>query len=294
MTQAQAQILDGKKIAREIEAKLENEINNLHTQTNQVPSLVSIIVGNNKQSHKFVDLKEQAAHRVGIRFEKKSYPESFDPRLIIDFIREKNANPDVHGIMVQLPLPSHFNQVQILKSIHPFKDVDALHPKNMGLLMMGSPTLTSPVIQAVTTAIEAVQNPKPQLQLGPPATLYNPDLTGKNIVIVGGGLLVGKPLSIYLMSLEATVTVANKYTQDLTTVTRSADIVISATGVNNLITSDYIRNDAVVIDAARDVSLPSVCAKAAAVSPSPGGVGPLTIAYLLHNTVLAFKQSVLS
>lgn len=268
----ETQIINGKRIAGEIGDELNLEIEKLGGEKETTPGLVSIIVGDDQESHKFVDLKQAAAERVGITFTKKAYPKNFDPRLVIDYIKKQNAAPSTHGILVQLPLPDNFDRTQILKSIHPYKDVDALHPKNLGLLMQNEPIFISPVVRAIDRVI------------GEP-------VRGKNVVIVGAGLLVGKPLAIYLTNAGATVTVANSKTSSLKEVTRRAEILISATGQENLITADHISEGATVIDAAYDIDTASVTGKADVLSPSPGGIGPLTIAYLLKNTVLSWSKA---
>lgn len=264
------QVVNGRSIAQDIKEKLRAEVSEIKSQKDSIPGLVSIVVGDDPESHKFVDLKGKAAERVGVNFTKKAYPKNFDPRLVVEYIQEKNADPAVHGILVQLPLPDGFDRTQILKTIHPYKDVDVLHPKNLGLLIQGESVFISPVVQAVERVIG--------------------DPRGKNITIVGAGLLVGKPLAVRLINLGATVTVANEFTQNLAEITRKAEILISATGQKNLIVKKHVREGATVIDAARDVDLNSVTGKAAILSPSPGGIGPLTVAYLLKNTVLSWKK----
>lgn len=297
-------LIDGKKIAGEIEGRLREEIEKFREEKGSVPGLLSLVVGDDRESHKFIRLKEQAAQRVGINFIKKCYPAGFDPGKVVEYIKEQNANPLVHGILVQLPLPLHFDTVKILKTIHPYKDVDALHPKNLGLLVQNQPIFISPVIRAILCVLgrahhllagESPAVPFHLESIGEMGQLPSPEevafLRGARVVIVGGGLLVGKPLAIYLMNTGATVTVANRHTQNLPAVTRQAKILVSATGQKNLIGAEHVSEGAVVIDAARDVSRALVTGKAAVLSPSPGGVGPLTIAYLLANTVISWKRA---
>jgi len=286
-----ALIIDGKAIALRIEADLKDRVKGSQERTGEVPGLVSIVVGDDKQSHKFVSLKGRAAERVGVNFEKKVYPSSFDPRLIVNFIHQKNADEGVHGIIVQLPLPAGFDRVQLLKAVHPYKDVDCLHPKNLGLLMMGEPVFVPPVVQAVVAMISCAGQKAQGDRLVKHLMLNKLDLKGKEVALVGAGLLVGRPLAVYLMNQGATVSIANERTKGLAKITATADIVVSATGVRNLITADHIKEGAVVVDAAMDVDLESVEGKAAVVSPSPGGVGPLTVVYLLANTVEAFRRA---
>lgn len=268
-----AKIVDGKKIAQGIEDGLKTRV----AESGRVPGLVSVIVGGDPSSHKFVDLKAAAAERVGMNFEKKAYPENFDPRLIINYIREKNADDSVDGIIVQLPLPDHFERVQILKSVHPFKDVDCLHPKNLGLLMMGAPVFVPPVVRAIHSVVETPRRGVSTLR-------------GKRITVVGAGLLVGRPLAVFLMNMGATVTVVNEFTKNLAQVTRETEVVISATGVKSLITAEHVAKGAMIIDAANDVDTDSVSQKVSVLVPSPGGIGPLTIAYLLQNTFEVFAR----
>lgn len=277
-------IINGKAIAQKIQDRVKKETEDLKKKIGQVPGLVSIIIGDDPASRKFVRLKEKAAQKVGFNFELKSYPPNFDPPQILSFIQEKNADKSVHGIIIQLPLPEGFEQATFLKTLHPFKDVDCLHPKNLGLLMMGQPVFLPPTVKAVLKVLES----------------EDVDIKGKKVVIVGGGLLVGKPLSIYLSDLGATVMVVHEHTKVLAKQTKQADILVSATGQVGLIKKSMVKKEAYVLDfgtgerdgkVCGDVEFEEVAKVAKAIAPVPGGMGLVTIATLLENTLESFQRS---
>lgn len=273
-------IIDGKKIAEEILENLKQKIDQIKKDSHLVPGLATLMIGNDPASLSFIKIKEQTAQKVGIYFEKKFFPENFALAKILDFIRAKNADKRIQGIIVQLPLPSHLNQIQILKAIHPFKDADCLHPKNIGLLFYGQPTFLSPIIKTVKKILE-VSLPN-----------FN-DLKGKKVVLVGSGVLIGRSLSLWLISQGASFTLCRSSTPNLIDELKKADLIISGTGVPHLIKARMVKKGAIVIDfgfgklndkIVGDVNFEEI-AKKAYVTPTPGGTGPITVAYLMENVV---------
>jgi len=282
-----AKIVDGKKIAQEIEGKLKREVS-LLGKRGLAPKLVSIIIGEDPISHLYVRLKQKAAERVGIEFEKKVFPVAVGDETLKMYFGLKNKDKRVHGIMVQLPIPGSGRQkskdrsLKILSLIDPKKDVDCLTPENFGLLAMGRQRFLPATVEAVLTILkhEKVK------------------LLGKNIVVVGASNIVGKPLALILKNLNemGTVTICRSKTKDLPSFTKKADILISATGVCGLIGAEMVKSGAVVVDVGEsrikgkvvgDVDFEQVKNVASLITPVPGGVGPLTVMSLLKNTFLA-------
>jgi methylenetetrahydrofolate dehydrogenase (NADP+)/methenyltetrahydrofolate cyclohydrolase len=289
-----AKIVDGKKIAQEIEGKLKREVS-LLGKRGLAPKLVSIIIGEDPISHLYVRLKQKAAERVGIEFEKKVFPVAVGHETLKMYFGLKNKDKRVHGIMVQLPIPgsrsgktedgkqrTEDRVLKILSLIDPKKDVDCLTPENFGLLAMGRQRFLPATVEAVLTILkhEKVK------------------LLGKNIVVVGASNIVGKPLALILKNLNemGTVTICRSKTKDLPSFTKKADILISATGVCGLIGAEMVKSGAVVVDVGEsrikgkvvgDVDFEQVKNVASLITPVPGGVGPLTVMSLLKNTFLA-------
>ena len=282
-----AKIVDGKKIAQEIEGKLKREVS-LLGKRGLAPKLVSIIIGGDPISHLYVRLKQKAAERVGIEFEKKVFPVAVGYETLKMYFGLKNKDKRVHGIMVQLPIPGSGRQkskdrsLKILSLIDPKKDVDCLTPENFGLLAMGRQRFLPATVEAVLTILkhEKVK------------------LLGKNIVVVGASNIVGKPLALILKNLNemGTVTICRSKTKDLPSFTKKADILISATGVRSLIRAEMVKSGAAVVDVGEsrlkgkvvgDVDFEQVKKVASLITPVPGGVGPLTVVSLLKNTFLA-------
>lgn len=282
-----AQLINGQSLAENILTNVATAVGQSRTK----PKLVSIVIGHDLKSHKFVDLKEKNAHSVGINFEKKTYPNNFDPRMVMEYVHEKNADPSVHGIMIQLPLPKEYSRHQLLKKIHPFKDVDCLHPKNLGLLLEGHPTFISPVVLAVLDTISTTKK-YPTL---PFKTHFQdlplPNLTAVPITVIGSGFLVGKPLFAMLTNLGATVTVVNEHTLNIGNFTRVSEIVITGTNQSNVIQPTDITNGSVLIDVGHDFDANKFLDLDIFLSKTPGGVGPLTVAHLLQNTFLASQNN---
>ena len=290
-------IIDGKKIAENIKIRLKKEIDLLRDK-GVVPCLGVILVGNNPASKIYVNMKEKECIKLGITSEVRGLKEESSQEEVIKNIEEFNNNKDVNGILVQLPLPNHLNESEILMRVNPEKDVDGLHPINFGKLLAGEPNFI-PCTPAGILEIFECENIDPE---------------GKHAVIIGRSNIVGKPLAALLMRKakggNATVTICHTRTKNLAHFTRQADIVIAAMGVPEGIKGDMVKEDSVVIDVGvnrvddplskkgyrlvGDVHFESVEKKAKAITPVPGGVGPLTIAMLLKNTVYAAKIQNLS
>ncbi len=279
-----AHIFNGTQVAEEIEQALLPRIKKIMSARKSPPSLLSILVGDDPASKTFLDIKEKRARNVGITFERKHYPAVFDPAKVVTFIREANTDKRYDGTIVQLPLPASFDRANVLRAIDPFKDVDGLHPKNFGALIEGHPSFLPPAVLAVKKVLDT----------------YEIDVKGVHVVMLGSGLLIGKPVGLWLLSQGATVTFCHEYTKNIPIRTQQADIVIAATGVPEVLTGEMISEGTLVIDfggiivkgrLTGDVSK-DVQDKAAMVTPVPGGVGPLTVSYLLENTVLAAERFV--
>ena len=275
-----AQIIDGKSIAEHFKEELKSE----SADFERAPELAIVMVGNDYASDIYVRNKQKAAATVGIISHFHHLDEDISEEELLKIIAQLNADEDVNGIIVQLPLPQHLNVHNIINAISPLKDVDGFHPLNTGKLQ---------------------NNEKPYFVAATPLGVIDllhkvyPDLGGKNVVIIGESLIVGRPLATLLLNHGCTVSITHAQTQNITYYTKNADIIISACGVPNLITSEWIKEGAVLIDVGinrlengkicGDIDFNDVLAKAQAITPVPGGVGPMTIAMLLKNTVDAYK-----
>ncbi|MEI6147933.1 MAG: bifunctional methylenetetrahydrofolate dehydrogenase/methenyltetrahydrofolate cyclohydrolase FolD [bacterium] len=283
-----AKIIDGKEIAQQIRTELAEEVKRMKSR-GVVPGLGVILVGEDPASRSYVMAKEKACHEIGIFSDDNHLPASTSRDELLALVRRMNADPKINGILVQLPLPKGIDESEVLMAIHPDKDVDGFHPLNVGRMVLGEkafmPCTPHGVVQMLCRS--------------------GVKIDGAHVVIVGRSNIVGKPLANMLMqkspSGNATVTVCHTRTRDIAKHTRQADIVIAAAGRPNTITADMIREGAVVIDvgvnrvedATRkqgfrlvgDVDFEAVGQKASLITPVPGGVGPMTITMLLHNTV---------
>ena len=291
-----AQIMSGTEIAREVRGEVAAGVRALQERHGVTPGLATVLVGDDPASATYVRNKGRAASQVGIFSENFHLPAEAPQSDVIDLVARLNDEPRFHGFLVQIPLPSHIDEQAVLLAIDPAKDIDGLHPFNVGRLAGGSPIF-------VPCTPAGVQ----QMLL---RTGHDP--AGKHVVVCGRSNIVGKPAAALLMQkaagANATVTVCHTGTRDLASVTRLADILIVAAGRPNMITGDMVREGVVVIDVGinrvddatdergyrvvGDVDFATVSEKAAAISPVPGGVGPMTIAMLLHNTLRAAERSV--
>jgi methylenetetrahydrofolate dehydrogenase (NADP+)/methenyltetrahydrofolate cyclohydrolase len=293
-----ARIIDGKLIAQAIRAELQQEIARLKAETGVVPGLAVVLVGDDPASKSYVTAKEAACAEIGIFSDDNRLPADTAPADLLALVGRLNRDPRIHGILVQLPLPRHIDESVVLLAVDPDKDVDGFHPVNVGRMVIGARAFISCTPHGVIQLL---------LRSGV-------QLDGADVVIVGRSNIVGKPLANLLLQKgplgNATVTVCHTRTRDLARFTRQADIVIAAAGKPNTITADMIRQDAVVIDvgvnrvpdATRksgyrlvgDVDFEAVKEKASLITPVPGGVGPMTITMLLHNTVMSARQHALN
>ncbi|MDP2600110.1 MAG: bifunctional methylenetetrahydrofolate dehydrogenase/methenyltetrahydrofolate cyclohydrolase FolD [Deltaproteobacteria bacterium] len=279
-----AKIMDGKALAQKIRAEVAEEVRAL--KANGVhPGLAFILVGENPASQIYVGNKKKACEETGIVNFLEKLPEKTSEKELLAVIDRLNADPKVHGILVQLPLPKHLNTQNILKAIHPKKDVDGLHPENMGRLALKLSGLKPCTPQGVIALIESTGT----------------KIAGKNVCVVGRSDIVGKPCALLLLHKDATVTVCHSQTQNLPEMIGKADIVVAALGKPKFIQGDWIKKGAIVIDVGihrlpdgkicGDVDYESASKRAAFITPVPGGVGPMTIAMLLKNTLEACKLS---
>ncbi len=270
-------IIDGRLIAEEIEASLIKKIARLESE-GIIPLISVILVGDNHASVVYVKNKERSAHRCGILSKKDVYPESFTERDLINRIEELNNDPLVHGILVQLPLPRHIDERTVMEAISPAKDVDGFHPLNTGKIF----TDNSPFYPCTPYGIIKMLD------------YYDISVKGRNCVIIGQGNIAGKPMALMLINRFATVVSLNIFTKDIKSFTQKADILISATGKMHLIDESFIKEGVVVIDVGisningkiyGDVNYDRVIDKVSKITPVPGGVGPVTVAVLMENTV---------
>ncbi len=275
-----AKIIDGKKTAQEIRSELKREIQNLKIK----PELRVILVGNNPASQIYVKNKEKYASEVGIKSETIRLPEDITEEKLLKQIKKLNKDKHINGILVQLPLPSHINEFSVINAIAPEKDVDGFTIYNKGLLSIGKPALTPCTPLGI---IELLKQ-------------YKVNIASKNAVVIGRSNIVGKPMAQLLLNEDATVTICHSKTKNLAEITANADILISAVGKPKFIGKKYVKNGATVIDVAMnrdtknnrwvgDVDFDNVSKVAKFITPVPGGVGPMTIAMLLKNTVQAYK-----
>ncbi len=281
-----ASIIDGKAIAQQIQAQLRQQVERLTLQVGRAPGLAVVMVGDHPASATYVRNKEKACARLGIASFGLKFEADVPPDQVRAAIDELNQDERVDGILVQLPLPEGVDAVELLLRIDPDKDVDGLHPVNLGRLVRGEHGLRSCTPAGVMRLLEECHL----------------DLSGKQAVVVGRSLLVGKPLSLMLLAQHATVTMAHSRTPDLGEVTRRADVLVVAVGKPGLIRGDMIKPGAVVIDVGinrvfsdagkgqliGDVEFESAQAVAGAITPVPGGVGPMTVTLLMHNTIDSF------
>jgi methylenetetrahydrofolate dehydrogenase (NADP+)/methenyltetrahydrofolate cyclohydrolase len=288
------ELIDGKKIADEVRAELKPRIAKL-ADRGIVPGLAAVIVGEDPGSKLYVKMKGKASEEMGLAHRTIELPKAVPEDLLMEEIRRLNSDPEVHGILVQQPLPPHIRVDRVVSAVDPRKDVDCFHPTNVGLVLIGRPRFAPATPAGVVELLLRSGN----------------DPAGKDVVIVGRSNIVGKPLAALLMQkargANATVTVAHSGTRDLPSHTRRAEILVAAMGSPRFITADMVRDGVVVIDVGinripdaaskggyrtvGDVDFDGVRPKAKAISPVPGGVGPMTIAMLLANTVRAAESS---
>ncbi len=273
-------IIDGRKIAQGIEEKVKKEVGKFVEERGTKPALATILVGEHPPSKLYVKLKHWACKRVGIISEDHKFPENTTQEEVIGLIENLNKRPEIHGILVQLPLPKHIDEREVMMHISPVKDVDGFNPVNMGKMLIGREGFVPCTPKGIVMALSK----------------FGIDPQGKEVVVVGHSNVVGKPAAIMLLNRNTTVKVCHVYTKDLKNHTRGADILIVATGVRGLIKADMVKEGAVVFDVGitwqdekvyGDVDFDDVLAKVKLISPVPGGVGPMTIAILMEHTLMA-------
>jgi methylenetetrahydrofolate dehydrogenase (NADP+)/methenyltetrahydrofolate cyclohydrolase len=283
-------IIDGKKFAQELRNEIKKEIESIKKTRNTTPGLTVILVGNHTPSEIYVRNKELSAKEVGITSEVIRFESSITQEKLIEVIHGLNKDKKVHGILVQLPLPPHINGSKIIEEIDPKKDVDGFHPVNVGNLSSGKDSLVPCTPLGSYLLIKNIQK----------------NLTGLEALIIGRSNLNGKPMAQLLLKEDCTVTIGHSKTKNLKELCQKADIVVAAVGRANLVKGDWVKEGAIVIDVGinreedktekkgykivGDVEFDSVVKKARAITPVPGGVGPMTIACLLNNTLKAFKN----
>lgn len=284
-----AQLIDGKALSETIQARLADQIQTIQAQLGRPPGLAVLMVGDNPASAAYVRNKERACTKIGMASYGGHHPADITQAEMEQLIDGLNQDDRVDGILIQLPLPEHLDSVALLNRIHPDKDADGLHPVNLGRLVRGESGLRSCTPAGVMELLKT----------------YHVNPAGQKAVVVGRSILVGKPLALMLLEANATVTIAHSKTPDLTAVCREADILVAAVGRPGLVTAEMVKPGAVVIDVGinrvtdadgksrlvGDVAFEAVQAVAGLLTPVPGGVGPMTIAMLLQNTVWSCQQN---
>ena len=286
-------LLDGKKTSADIKQEIANSVKEIKQQGKRVPHLAAVLVGSDGASMTYVGAKVKACEFVGFESTLIKLPEYTSEQALLQQIKALNDNPEIDGFIVQLPLPKHIDEQKVIMAIDPNKDVDGFHPVNVGRLTLDLPTFISATPFGIMELLERYAIPT----------------SGKHVVVIGRSHIVGRPMSI-LMSQKrqagnATVTIAHSRTKDLKSLTQQADIVIAALGIPEFLTSDMVKGNAVIIDVgitrvpdvskkkgyriAGDVDFETVSKKASHITPVPGGVGPMTIAMLLKNNLLAYQ-----
>ena len=276
-------IIDGKKEAQLLREEIKKEIDSIKSKNNKVPGLTVILIGDFAPSQIYVKNKEKNAKEVGINSEVVRYSKEVTEQEVLNKIKELNDNDAVSGILVQLPLPPQINKEKIINAIDPAKDVDGFHPINVGNLSSGYNATVPCTPLGCLLLIKKVE----------------PNLSGKHAVIIGRSNLNGKPMAQLLLNENCTVTIVHSKTKDLKVECQKADILVAAVGVANLVKGDWVKENSIVIDVGinkvgdkivGDVEFDTVKGKARAITPVPGGVGPMTIACLLKNTLECFKD----
>ena len=277
-------LIDGKKAAAELRGELKLEVSELKKKFNKVPGLTVILIGDLTPSQIYVRNKEKSANEVGLKSEVIKYPDSVDEKTVLEKIAELNKDSSVSGILVQLPLPKHIDKQKVIEAIVPGKDVDGFHPMNVGNLSSGYESSVPCTPLGCYLLIKKIE----------------PNLSGKKAVVIGRSNLNGKPMTQLLLKENCTVTITHSKTEDLKGECLKGDIIVAAVGIPELVKADWVKKDAIVIDVGinktgkgivGDVAFEEVSKVARAITPVPGGVGPMTIACLLKNTIECFKRS---
>lgn len=281
--EVRGRIIDGKAISQEIERELADRVEKIKSDYGFTPGLAVVIVGNDPASRTYVNSKKKACERLGIYSEEHALPEETTQEELVALVKRLNEDPKIHGILVQLPLPDHLNEDEVIQTISPDKDVDGFHPMSVGNLVIGNPTFVPCTPAGI---IELIDRTGIQLK-------------GKHAVVIGRSNIVGKPVAHLLLARHATVTICHSRTVDLPAVTRQADVLVAAVGKPKMVKADWVKPGAVVIDVGinrtdegivGDVDFEEVKEVAGYITPVPGGVGKMTIAMLMLNTVRAAEM----
>jgi methylenetetrahydrofolate dehydrogenase (NADP+) / methenyltetrahydrofolate cyclohydrolase len=287
-------ILDGKKVSNEIKDEIAEHVKGMISKGEKVPHLAAILVGSDGASMTYVNAKVKACQRIGFNSTLIELPEYISEKELLDKINDLNTNQDIDGFIVQLPLPKQIDEQKVLMSINPDKDVDGFHPSNVGKMTLDLPTFLPATPYGIMELLER----------------YQVETSGKNVVVLGRSHIVGRPISILMSQKrkagDATVTVVHSRSKNLSEITKKADIIVAAIGISEFLTGDMVKDDVVIVDVgvtrvpdatkpngyrlAGDVEFESVSKKASYITPVPGGVGPMTIAMLLKNTLLARER----
>lgn len=279
-----SKILDGRLISASIREQLTKEVEGLK-EKGIIPGLAVILVGDDPASHTYVKNKEKTCKQLGMYSQVIQYPATLSETDLIEKIKELNEDDEIHGILVQLPLPKHINEKVIIETISPLKDVDGFHPINIGRMMTKQDALLPCTPFGILKMVKET----------------GIDISGKHVVVIGRSNIVGKPVGQLFLNEDATVTYCHSKTNHLQTYTKQADILIAAVGIAKMIKADDVKDGAIVIDVGMnrdengklcgDVDFDEVAPKASYITPVPGGVGPMTIAMLMYNTVKSAKMA---
>ncbi|WP_067147442.1 bifunctional 5,10-methylenetetrahydrofolate dehydrogenase/5,10-methenyltetrahydrofolate cyclohydrolase [Pseudotamlana agarivorans] len=284
-------ILDGKKVSNDIKEEIAAEVKQIKAKGEKVPHLAAILVGTDGASMTYVNAKVKACEKIGFNSTLIDLPDETTEAVLLEKIQELNTNPDIDGFIVQLPLPKHIDEQKVLMAVDADKDVDGFHPTNVGKMALDLPSFLPATPYGILELLER----------------YEVETSGKNVVVMGRSHIVGRPMSILMSQKrkagDATVTVVHSRTKDLAEITKQADIIVAAIGISEFLKGDMVKDGVVIIDVgitrvpdetkergyrlAGDVDFESVSPKASYITPVPGGVGPMTIAMLLKNTLLA-------
>ncbi len=290
-------ILDGKKVSNDIKEEIAKDVAKIVSNGEKVPHLAAILVGTDGASMTYVNAKVKACERIGFNSTLIDLPEETSEEVLLDHIQNLNSNKDIDGFIVQLPLPKHIDEQKVLMAVNPDKDVDGFHPTNVGRMALDLPCFLPATPYGILELLER----------------YSVETSGKNVVVMGRSHIVGRPMSILMSQKrkagDATVTVVHSRTKNLAEITKKADIIVAAIGISEFLTGDMVKDGVVIIDVgitripddtkkngyrlAGDVHFESVSPKASFITPVPGGVGPMTIAMLLKNTLLARERHVM-
>ncbi|MFB9055779.1 bifunctional methylenetetrahydrofolate dehydrogenase/methenyltetrahydrofolate cyclohydrolase FolD [Mariniflexile ostreae] len=290
-------ILDGKKVSNDIKNEIAEHVKSMVSKGEKVPHLAAILVGTDGASMTYVNAKVKACERIGFHSTLIDLPADTSEKELLENIKNLNADDNIDGFIVQLPLPNHIDEQNVLMAVHPDKDVDGFHPTNVGKMALDLPTFLPATPYGILELLER----------------YQVETSGKHVVVMGRSHIVGRPMSILMSQKrkagDATVTVVHSRTKNLQEITKTADIIVAAIGISEFLKGDMVKDGVVIIDVgitrvpdpskangyrlAGDVDFESVSKKASYITPVPGGVGPMTIAMLLKNTLLARERRLL-